>query len=78
VHESTRFNNVYNHPCLFEPYGSKGDGSDSFFNKLLLVWPAVIVWGAGTAIGELPPYFVTRAAKRAGKRAGEFDAELEV
>ena len=38
--------------------------------------PAAIVWGVGTALGELPPYFVTRAAKRAGKRAGEFDEEL--
>lgn len=37
----------------------------------------MIIWGAGTAIGELPPYFVTRAAKRAGKRSGEFDSELE-
>lgn len=25
-------------------------------------------WGAGTAIGELPPYFVARAARRAGQR----------
>jgi len=41
------------------------------------VLPAAIVWGVGTALGELPPYFVTRAAKRAGNRAGEFEEELE-
>ena len=35
------------------------------------------MWGVGTALGELPPYFVTRAAKRAGQRAGEFEEELE-
>lgn len=26
--------------------------------------------------GELPPYFITRAAKRAGKRASDFENEL--
>ena len=30
-------------------------------------------WGAGTAIGELPPYFVARAAALAGKEDEEFD-----
>lgn len=31
------------------------------------------LWGFGTAIGELPPYFVARAAAEAGK----VDEELE-
>jgi len=31
------------------------------------------LWGAGTAIGELPPYFVARAASA----AGGIDEELE-
>lgn len=31
------------------------------------------LWGAGTAIGELPPYFVARAASA----AGGMDEELE-
>ncbi|XP_054821744.1 vacuole membrane protein KMS1-like [Prosopis cineraria] len=26
-----------------------------------------ILWGAGTAIGELPPYFISRAARESGK-----------
>ena len=31
------------------------------------------LWGAGTAIGEMPPYFVARAASA----AGGVDEELE-
>jgi len=34
------------------------------------------LWGAGTAIGELPPYFVARAARLAGESVSELD-ELE-
>ena len=70
----TDFISMYNHPCALQCAGS-GTGA-SFVGKLLKVLPAAIVWGIGTALGELPPYFVTRAAKRAGKRAGEFDEEL--
>jgi len=36
----------------------------SFLALLLKVaWPA-ICWGAGTALGELPPYFIARAARQ--------------
>jgi hypothetical protein len=36
----------------------------SFLTLLLKVaWPA-ICWGAGTALGELPPYFIARAARQ--------------
>jgi len=35
------------------------------------------LWGAGTAIGELPPYFVARAAKLAGDRLQELEDEKE-
>jgi hypothetical protein len=34
------------------------------------------MWGAGTAIGELPPYFVARAARLAGEKVSELD-EIE-
>ncbi len=34
------------------------------------------LWGLGTAIGELPPYFVSKAAALSGKKADEL-AELE-
>ncbi|XP_011172439.1 vacuole membrane protein 1 isoform X1 [Solenopsis invicta] len=35
-----------------------------------------MLWGAGTALGELPPYFVARAARLNGKNSNEnFDQE---
>jgi len=33
-------------------------------------------WGAGTAIGELPPYFMARAARLSGSEPGEETEEL--
>ena len=33
------------------------------------------MWGAGTAIGELPPYFMARAARLSGH--DDFDVETE-
>ena len=33
----------------------------------------VLLWGIGTAIGELPPYFISRAASYAGKHYTELD-----
>jgi vacuole membrane protein 1 len=45
------------------------------------IYPAVFweafLWGAGTAIGELPPYFVARAASQAGNTAEELEELLE-
>lgn len=29
--------------------------------------PAAVLWGIGTAIGEVPPYLLARAAAQAGK-----------
>ena len=34
---------------------------------------AALVWGAGTAVGEFPPYFVARAAARAGRSIDEVE-----
>ena len=34
----------------------------SFFDILLSVQIESFLWGLGTAIGELPPYYVARAA----------------
>lgn len=76
--KSTSMYASYNHPCKFECLPSiKADGTYSFFNVLLMVLPAVVIWGSGTAMGELPPYFITRAARRAGTRATDFEAEIE-
>jgi len=40
------------------------------------VFLPAFIWGAGTALGELPPYFVARAASMAGNRAEELDEVL--
>lgn len=74
--QSTAFSAMYNYECALE-CGPASDGSLTFFNTLLLLWPSVVLWGSGTAMGELPPYFITRAAKRAGSRATDFEDELE-
>jgi len=37
-----------------------------------VAWPALI-WGVGTAVGELPPYFIARAARRSGQALGELE-----
>jgi len=78
--QSTAFSATYNHPCCLKcpEVGSstKNDGTLTFLNTFILLAPAVITWGCGTAIGELPPYFITRAARRAGKRATDFEEEL--
>eukprot|EP01098_Paradermamoeba_levis_P012726 TRINITY_DN5629_c0_g1_i1.p1 TRINITY_DN5629_c0_g1~~TRINITY_DN5629_c0_g1_i1.p1 ORF type:complete len:312 (-),score=61.59 TRINITY_DN5629_c0_g1_i1:75-947(-) len=34
------------------------------------------LWGAGTALGELPPYFVARAARLTGENLEELETEL--
>ena len=44
-----------------------------FFAIYWAVFFEAFLWGAGTAIGELPPYFVARAASV----AGGMDDELE-
>uniref|UniRef100_A0A6A7FWU8 VTT domain-containing protein n=1 Tax=Hirondellea gigas TaxID=1518452 RepID=A0A6A7FWU8_9CRUS len=40
-------------------------------------WPCFI-WGVGTAIGEIPPYWVSRAAARAGEEDEEFEQISQV
>jgi len=68
---------TYNHPCCLTcAHTAEPDGTLTFFNTFLLLAPSVIIWGSGTAIGELPPYFITRAARQAGKRATDFEEEL--
>ena len=40
------------------------------------VFLEAFLWGMGTAIGELPPYFVSRAASIAGQRSEELSEIL--
>jgi len=44
---------------------------------LLKVQPASVLWGLGTALGELPPYFISRAARNSGARIEEIDQSTE-
>ena len=46
----------------------------SFGQTLAKVLPAVIIWGAGTAIGECPPYALAYAAAAAGEKSDEVEA----
>lgn len=70
---------AYTHPCKLDCSLTPGydDGSATFLAIVAKVWPACFLWGFGTAIGELPPYLVSKAARLAGQRAGEFEAEIE-
>jgi membrane protein YqaA with SNARE-associated domain len=70
----------YQHPCKLECSMTRGstDGSTvTLLNLWLLVTTQCMLWGAGTAIGELPPYLISKAARLAGSKDTEFESELE-
>ena len=48
----------------------------SFTQVLLKVALPAMLWGAGTAIGEIPPYAISRAARLAGEENAELDGML--
>ena len=55
-----------------------GDPGDSFVRAWLASLPAAILWGGGTAAGEIPPYWISLMAARAGKENDElFELEQE-
>ncbi|EGG22718.1 transmembrane protein [Cavenderia fasciculata] len=61
--------NSFINPNLANPSSSVADASlenVSFWSILQAVQLAALMWGAGTAIGELPPYFVARTARLKG------------
>jgi vacuole membrane protein 1 len=41
------------------------------------IWLEAFIWGTGTAIGEMPPYFIARAASLAGGKADELEEILK-
>ena len=45
----------------------------SFWDIVRAVQLESFLWGLGTAIGELPPYFISRAARRSGKKPEGFE-----
>ena len=51
---------------------------DTWRNVWLAVLPAAVTWGAGTAIGEIPPYWISYLAATAGKENDDlYDLENE-
>jgi hypothetical protein len=59
-----------------EPAPGGGGGGVGFWSTLLKVLPTAVLWGVGTAAGEIPPYLVSYHAARAGKRSAEVEAML--
>jgi membrane protein YqaA with SNARE-associated domain len=66
----------YLHPCkgVCEPSG-KAAGA-IFWACVTTVYPIAVAWGFGTALGELPPYFIARSARLVGTES-EYEQELE-
>ncbi|TMS07292.1 Vacuole membrane protein 1 [Larimichthys crocea] len=57
------------------PQGGGLEGSVSLFSIMSKVRLEACMWGAGTAIGELPPYFMARAARQSGADPDDEDYE---
>eukprot|EP00051_Salpingoeca_urceolata_P027796 m.483316 g.483316 ORF g.483316 m.483316 type:complete len:378 (-) comp22891_c0_seq1:135-1268(-) len=51
------------------------DGDMSILTVISKVQYAAIMWGFGTAVGELPPYFMARAARLSGEDPDDEDLE---
>lgn len=58
-------------PCTLPVVGDSQ--SVSFWAILLNIQLEAFMWGLGTAIGELPPYFMAKAAAEAGKSNEEVE-----
>lgn len=50
----------------------------SFWTILFNVQLEAFMWGLGTAIGELPPYFMAKAAAESGKTSEEIEELREI
>lgn len=61
--------------CDAAPIGS---GEVAFFSVLLKVLPASILWGAGTALGEVPPYAVAFSAAVAADKVSSVEHNLSI
>ena len=54
--------------ALMPSFECEPEGLDlSFWNIFNVIKIEAIIWGFGTAIGELPPYIITKTARLAGK-----------
>ena len=57
-------------PCM-EP--ATATSQVSFWTILLNIQLEAFMWGLGTALGELPPYFMAKASAEAGKTNEEIE-----
>lgn len=70
----------YQHPCKLDcatTSGPKDSSTVTVFQLWTLVTVQCMLWGLGTAIGELPPYLVSKAARQAGSKDSDYQAELD-
>lgn len=70
----------YQHPCKLDcstTSGPKDDSSVTIMRLWLSVTVPCMLWGVGTAIGELPPYAVSKTARLSGTSDSEFEAEMK-
>jgi len=68
---------MYQHPCKLDcSTAIAGSAEATFLAIFLRVTGPCMLWGLGTAIGELPPYAVSKAARLAGRNNEDFDEEL--
>ena len=63
-------------PC--KAPASDSNPAVSFWTILLNVQLEAFMWGLGTAIGELPPYFMAKAAAEAGRTNQEIEELREL
>jgi len=60
----------------FEPCSSPVTNQNPSVNFFSIFWNVILeafLWGAGTAIGELPPYYMAKASAEAGKSNEDID-----
>lgn len=63
--------------ALFPNYVCDSEAQKPTFWALFsVIFLEGFLWGFGTALGELPPYYISRAARLAGKRSDEYE-EIE-
>jgi membrane protein YqaA with SNARE-associated domain len=54
---------------------SRGWNEVSFWQVFLLALPSAILWGLGTAIGEIPPYLLSYQASKASQKGSNVQLE---
>ncbi|CAE7569935.1 VMP1 [Symbiodinium natans] len=79
-HTTTGLIPWYQHPCKLDCSTTTAPFDDStvtFLNLWAKVTIPCMLWGFGTAVGELPPYLVSKAARLSGSTDEEFAKEME-